>query len=96
LIQIATLDATLRIFEPDFHGSRVRAKRYVAATLFSQGELGRAILDLPRDADGGPLSAPDIATRAMPKVGTPDPARTAVASRIRSNLTYLKSTSALS
>jgi hypothetical protein len=88
--QLALLDATLRIFDPEYKEGSVKAKRYQRAPLFSQGELGRTILDVLREANGGPLAAPEIAVRAMAKFGTPAAARTAVASRIRSNPTYLK------
>jgi hypothetical protein len=91
LKQIELLDATLRIFDPDYKEGSIRPKRYVRAPLFSHGELGRVILDVMREANGEPLAAHEIATRARVKLNMPENTKAALTTRVRSNLGYLKS-----
>src|SRR3982750_2526600 len=85
--QLELLDATLRIFDPDFDGGSVKTKRYVRAPLFSHGALGRTILGVLREANGEPLAAHEIAARAMVKLDMPASAKMALTTRVRSNLT---------
>ena len=87
--QLEVLDATLQIFDPAYDGKGVKTKRYQRAPLFKQGELGRTILDVLREA-GGPLAAHEIAARVRVKLDAPESIRMAVTTRVRSNLTYLQ------
>jgi hypothetical protein len=91
--QMAHLDATMVLFDPEAHPSSIRPKRVVAyqrVPLFSHGELGRSILDVLREADGVPLAGREIAARVMTKLNQPASAKMAMTSRVGSNLTYLK------
>jgi hypothetical protein len=87
--QIAHLDATLKMFDPDYESGSMKAKRYHRPPMFGHGELGRAILSVMRESDGEPLAAFEIADRVRTRLGVPDDAKMAVTSRVRSNLTYL-------
>jgi len=89
-VQIAHLDATLRIFDPNYRKGPSSVKQYKRTPLFAHGELGRAILDVLREADGEPLAAHVIADRVRAKLGMPDITKMAITSRVRGNLTYLK------
>jgi hypothetical protein len=89
LKQLATLDNTIRMFDPEYKEGSIRAKRYVRAPLFGQGELGRVILDVMREAKGEPMRACDIASRAMVKLGVHPSAQMAITSRVSANLRYL-------
>ena len=91
--QMAHLDATLILFDPDAQPGAIRPKRVVAyqrVPLFSQGELGRVILGVLREAKGEPLAAHEIAARTMARLNQPASAKMAITSRVRANLTYLK------
>jgi hypothetical protein len=89
--QLAVLDSTIRLFDPEYRQGSIRPKRYRSSSpLFSQGELGRLILDTLREAKGEPLAVSVIATRAADKLGLPASAYTAVTSRVRANVAYLK------
>jgi hypothetical protein len=90
LKQLATLDNTIRMFDPDYKEGSIRAKRYVRAPLFGQGELGRVILDVMREAHGEPLAAHVIAGRVMVKLDTPATAQMAITSRVNANLQYMR------
>jgi len=90
LKQIELLDATLRIFDPDYKEGSIRPKRYVRVPLFSHGEMGRLILDVLREANGEPLAGHEIAARVRAKANMPDATKMAVTSRVLSGLTYLK------
>src|SRR5438105_5290097 len=72
--QMAHLDATMVLFDPDAHPSAIRPKRvtaYQRVPLFSHGELGRVILDVLREAKGEPLSGQEIAARAIVRLNQP-------------------------
>lgn len=91
--QMAHLDATMFLFDPEFKPGSIRPKRVVAyqrVPLFSHGELGRSILDVLRESGGVPLAGNEIAARVMAKLNQPSSAKMAMTSRVRSNLTYLK------
>jgi hypothetical protein len=90
LKQLETLDATLRILDPDYKEGSIKPKRYVRPPLFSHGELGRLILDALREANGTPMAAHQIAAVVREKSDMPESARLAITSRVNSGLTYLK------
>ena len=71
---LAHVMATLRLFDPTAAEKRVRVKRPARprATYFATGEIARRCRNALRDADG-PISADDIAFKAMREKGL-DPA----------------------
>ena len=91
--QMAHLDATMVLFDPDAHPSAIRPKRvkaYQRVPLFGHGELGCVILDVLREAKGVPLAGQEIAGQVRARLNQPATAKMAVTSRVRANLTYLK------
>ena len=69
LQDVKLLDATIRLFEPEFSTDLIKAKRHHKKNVFfKHGEGGRAILDILREA-GKPLSTNAITTAAMAKNG---------------------------
>jgi hypothetical protein len=63
----------------------------MSARLYSaMASIGRAILDVMREANGEALAAREIAKRVMSKVDMPASAQMAITSRVNSGLTYLK------
>src|SRR6185437_9080776 len=59
--QLAHLDATLRILDPEYRANTIAPKRLRQVKLFGQGELNRLIIDALRRAEGKPLPVPAIA-----------------------------------
>jgi len=58
---VGQLDATIRLFEPDYVISRIRSKQYrPRQRFFHSGECQRLVLEIFRDADS-PLSTRRIA-----------------------------------
>jgi hypothetical protein len=92
LAQMAHLDATLVMFDPDMHPSAIRPKRvtaYQRVPLFGHGELGRVILDVLREAKGTPLAGHEIAARVMVRLNQPAVGKMAMTARTRCGLRYL-------
>ena len=90
LAQLGTLDATIRIFSPDFKPETIRNKRpYQRAPLFSHGELGRVILDVLREAKGTPMAGHEVAARVTVKLNRPAVGKMAMTARTRCGLRYL-------
>ncbi len=86
---LAHLDASLRLFDPDYKADTIPPKRLRRLKLFAAGELNRTILDVLRRANGKPLRPVDIArTMAADKGYQPDTVH-ALAHRVRANLNYL-------
>ena len=68
---LATLDATIRLFEPTSNPELIAAIRPTSrGTLFRHGEQMRLCLDALREADG-PISARAITLHAMEAKGLP-------------------------
>jgi hypothetical protein len=88
-IQLAHLDATLRVLDPSYRADTIPPKRLRRVKLFGGGELNRLILDALRRADGKPLSTPDIADAIIAAKGYGQEARPALIRRVRANLSYL-------
>ena len=83
------VDATLRLLDPSIAIDAIPNKRTVKRIrLFRQGELGRLILGVLRDANG-PVSTPEIVTAIIAKGGHSESARRALGGRVRGNLAYL-------
>ena len=87
--QLAHLDATLRILDPEYRADTIAPKRLRRVKLFGQGELNRLIIDALRRADGKPLSVPQIADAIIAAKGYGHEAKHALIRRVRANLSYL-------
>src|SRR2546427_9620126 len=71
-MSLAHIDATLRLFAPNLDPQTIPPKRHYRRTrYFAKGELARTVLDVLRDADGGCLSATDIARSVIAARGFP-------------------------
>ena len=81
LAQIATdlahVDATIRLFDPDYDLADIRAKRPRGPDVARPGEMSRFVLDALREATE-PLSTPTIAARLMTERGMNQGSRNAV------------------
>ena len=85
------VDACLRLLDPTLPVEEIPNKRIVKhVNLFRHGELGRLILDTMREADGKPLTPPQIVTAIIAKCGLTSDAHNALRVRVRSNLGYLE------
>jgi len=63
--EVRMLDATIRLFEPDYRTQAIKVKRhYKKNAFFKNGEAHRMILDILRESDK-PLSTNDIANAVM-------------------------------
>jgi len=87
--QLAHLDATLRILDPEYRADTIAPKRLRRVKLFGGGELNRLILDALRQAEGQPLSTPEIAQAIIDAKGYGQEAKHALIRRVRANLSYL-------
>lgn len=86
--QLAHLDATIRLLDPNFPVDTIPPKRPRRVKLFKHGELGRLILDSLRRANGKAISNQEIAKAIADHEGYGDAAIPALALRVRGNLTY--------
>lgn len=85
------VDATLRLLDPSAEPESIPPKRQIKnIKLFRQGELGRLIFDILRQASG-PVSTPDVVAAILRAGGHSVDARPAIAPRVRGNLAYLHS-----
>jgi hypothetical protein len=85
------VDATLRLLDPQAEPESIPTKRpSKRIKLFRQGELGRCILDVLRQASE-PISTYDVVTAMLRAGGHWEGARRTVAPRVRGNLAYLHS-----
>lgn len=87
--QLAHLDATLRILDPEYRADTIAPKRLRRVKLFGGGELNRLIIDALRRAEGKALSTPQIAQAIIDVKGYGDDAKSALVLRVRANLSYL-------
>jgi len=87
--QLAHLDATLRILDPEYRADSIAPKRIRRVKLFGGGELNRLIADALRRADGSPLSTPAICDAIIAAKGYGEEAKHALIRRVRANLSYL-------
>jgi hypothetical protein len=71
--ELGHLDAAIRLFDPDYRGDGVRARRRPRRQRFGQGECQRLILEALRDA-AGPLSERALAQDLATRKGLDDPA----------------------
>jgi hypothetical protein len=85
------VDACLRLLDPSIAVEDIPNKRLPKhVNIFRQGELGRRILGVLREAEGKPLSTPEIATAIMETDAIPSEARNTIRIRVRSGLGYLQ------
>lgn len=87
--QLAHLDATLRILDPEYRADTIAPKRLRRVKLFGNGELNRLIIDALRRADGKALSTPAVADSIIAAKGYGSEAKYALIRRVRANLSYL-------
>ncbi len=82
------VDATLRLLDPTIEINAIPSKRIVKRIkLFRQGEPGRLILKVLREANG-PVSTAAIVSGVLAAGGHGDPARPTMAPPVRGNLAY--------
>ena len=67
---LAHVDATIRLFAPEYPIAAIAAKRprHKRPVLFGKGELGRTVLDILRTAEG-PLTVAQIEAEVMTRLG---------------------------
>jgi hypothetical protein len=71
-VNLANIDATIRLFAPELNPDTIPPKRtYRRTRYFTKGELSRRILDALRKADGNAIAARDIAKGAITDKGLP-------------------------
>ena len=81
---------TLKLLDPSIETYAIPNKRLPKRIkLFRQGELGRMILGVLRDANGQPLSTAAIVTAIIRAGGHGEAARATVAPSVKGNLAYL-------
>ena len=84
------VEATLRLLDPSAEPEGIPTKRPIKnIKLFRQGQLGRLILDVLRQASE-PISTADVVTAMLRAGGHGETARRGVAPRVRGNLVYLE------
>jgi len=67
--EVKTIDATIKLFEPDYRIQAIKTKRHQKKNdFFKHGEAHRLILDILREA-GKPLSTNNIAQAVMSDKG---------------------------
>ena len=82
------VDATLRLLDPTVEINAIPNKRIVKRIkLFRQGELGRLILKVLREANGR-VSTAAIVSGVLTAGGHGDRARPTMAPRVRGNVAY--------
>lgn len=87
--QLAHLDATLRILDPEYRADTIPPKNIRRVKLFGGGELNRLIIDALRRAEGKPLSNGEIVDAIIAAKGYGQEAKHALIRRVRTNLSYL-------
>lgn len=87
--QLANVDKTLPLFDPDYEPGSIKAKRtYTRVHLFKQGELTGSILDALRKAQK-PLATADVVSAVLAATGAGEAARKGMVHRVRASLQYL-------
>jgi uncharacterized protein YigA (DUF484 family) len=70
--EVKTVDAVIKLFEPDYCTQAIKPKRYQKKNaFFKHGEAHRMILEVLRESDK-PLSTNDIAKAVMVRTGIED------------------------
>jgi hypothetical protein len=88
--ELASLDATIALFDPTYRVGSIKPKRaHHRSKLFRKGELGRLIQDALRRAEGRPLATKEIVTEVATAIGGTRAASPVLYHSVRSNLAYL-------
>ena len=88
--ELASLDATITLFEPSYKiGSIKPIRKQQRSKLFKLGELGRLIIDALRRADGVPMATRDVVAAVSVAIGQGKTSEAVLAATVRSNLAYL-------
>jgi hypothetical protein len=67
--EVKTLDATIKLFEPEYRISSIKSKRHQRKnSIFKHGEANKLILDILRDS-GKPINTVNIALEAIKRKG---------------------------
>ena len=72
------LDATIRLFDPDFDLAAIRPRRVRAADTAKRGEMSRSVLGVLREA-AGPMTTASVVEAVMTASGTDGQDRKAAA-----------------
>ena len=90
LKELASLDATIVLFEPSYRiGSIKPIRKQQRSKLFKLGELGRLIKDALRRAGGKPLSTHEVVAAVAVAIGQAKASETVLRATVRSNLAYM-------
>ena len=82
------LDATIKLFSPDFNLNEIKRKQYRQyIRLFKQGDCYRLCLDALRNA-GGPISTAAITDEIMARMGLQEEHRKTVIDSVNNSLRY--------
>jgi hypothetical protein len=88
--ELASLDATITLFEPSYRIGRIKPKRKQhSSKLFKHGALGRLCIDALRRADGTPLSTHDVVAAVAVAIGQGKASEGVLRATVRSNLDYM-------
>jgi hypothetical protein len=88
--ELASLDATITLFEPSYWIGSIKPKRlHKRSKLFKHGALGRLCIDALRRADGEPLSTHDIVAAVAVAIGQGKASEGVLRATVRSNLAYM-------
>jgi hypothetical protein len=87
--ELASLDATIALFDPTYRIGSIKSKRtHRRAKLFKLGELGRLIIDALRRAET-PLDTGQVVAAVALASGQATANEILLAASVRSNLAYL-------
>lgn len=87
--ELASLDATIALFDPTYRVGSIKPKRtHRRAKLFKMGELGRLTIDALRRAET-PLDTAQVIAAVTVATGQATANEVLLAASIRSNLRYL-------
>lgn len=82
------LDATIKLFSPDFNLNEIKRKQYRQySRLFKQGDCYRLCLDALRNA-AGPISTAAITDEIMARMGLQEEHRKTVIDSVNNSLRY--------
>ena len=87
--ELASLDATITLFEPTYKIGSIKPKRSQRRSkLFKLGELGRLCIDALRRAETQ-LSTAEIVSAVSSAIGQGKPSEAVLRATVRSNLDYM-------
>ena len=87
--ELASLDATITLFDPSYRVGTIKPKRtHKRAKLFKLGELGRLVIDALRRAEA-PLDTAQVVAAVTVAIGQGKASEAVLRATVRSNLAYL-------